>query len=157
MKSPARAPAPSFNRPGCIFCQILLGEAPAEVVARSDRALAFLTIGPLAEGHTVVIPRTHAADLTEVSVQDTLAVWALVHDVERRLRTARLAEGVDVVCFSGSAAEQAVFHLHLHVVPRRPHDGLALNRWWESQVRPVTSERQAELARRIRAAGAPVG
>jgi histidine triad (HIT) family protein len=153
---PSRPPERPSSRPDCIFCRIISGAAPAEVVARSDRALAFLTIGPLTEGHSLVVPRRHATDLTDVSHQDTQAVWSLVHDVERRLRGAGLAEGVDVICYSGAAAEQGVFHLHLHVVPRRGGDGLSLNRWWEERTRTTDPSRQAELARRIRAAGAPV-
>ena len=151
-----RTPPPAGARRDCIFCQIAAGRAPAELVARSDRALAFLTIGPLAEGHTLVVPVRHAGDLTEISAQDTAAVWQLVHDVEGRLRAAGLAEGVSLFAMSGAAAEQSVFHLHVHVVPRRRGDGLDLTGWWDSKLRHPTPDRQRELARRIRAAGAPV-
>jgi diadenosine tetraphosphate (Ap4A) HIT family hydrolase len=148
-----RAPAPPPpNEAGCIFCRILRGEAPAEFVARSDRAVAFLTIEPLAEGHTLVLPIAHAPDLTAVSTQDTEAVWRLVHTVERRLRLAGFAEGVDVICFSGAPAEQGVLHLHVHVIPRRAGDALNVNRWWKDRQRSTTPARQAEVARRIRAA-----
>ena len=154
---------PSTPRPppagalGCIFCQIVAGRAPAEVVARSDRAVAFLTIGPLAEGHTLVVPFRHASDLTEISAQDTSAVWQLVHDVENRLRAAGLADGVSLFAMSGTAAEQSILHLHVHVVPRRHGDGLDLTSWWEARLRHPSAARQAELARRIRSGGAPLG
>jgi histidine triad (HIT) family protein len=154
---PPPRPAAPTARPECIFCQIVSGRAPAEVVARSDRALAFLTIGPLAEGHTLVVPVRHAEDLTEISAQDTAAVWQLVHDVEGRLRASGLAEGVSLFAMSGAAAEQSIFHLHVHVVPRRRGDGLDLTRWWEAKLRHPSAARQAELARRIRWGGAAPG
>ncbi|HEV2316133.1 MAG TPA: HIT family protein [Thermoplasmata archaeon] len=154
--TPPRNRGPVASRPDCIFCQIVAGKAPAEVIARTDRALAFLTIGPLAEGHTLVVPAAHAGDLTEVSTQDTGAVWQLVHDVERRLRAAGLAQGVSLFVMSGEVAEQSVFHLHVHVVPRRNGDGLDLTRWWQERVRQPTAPHQQEIARRLRAAGAPV-
>jgi diadenosine tetraphosphate (Ap4A) HIT family hydrolase len=154
---PAPTRSPPNSRVDCIFCQIIAGRASAEVVARSDRAVAFLTIGPLTEGHTLVVPVRHATDLTEVSNQDTQAVWQLVHDVGGRLHAAGLAEGVNLFVMSGVAAEQAILHLHIHVVPRRRGDGLDLNRWWESKVRKVDPARHAEVARKIRSSGAPVG
>lgn len=155
---PSAKPHPvSGPRPDCVFCRIVTGAAPADLVARSDRALAFLTIGPLAEGHTLVVPQRHAGDLTEISSEDTVAVWKLVHDVETRLRAARLADGVSLFAMSGAAAEQSVFHLHVHVVPRRAGDGLDLTGWWQARVGSSSPERRAELARRIRGAGAPVG
>lgn len=154
MSGPARPDAPAPDP--CIFCRIVRRELPAEVVAHSDRALAFLTIGPVAEGHTLVIPKRHAADLTEVAAVDSQALFVLVHDVEQRLRRSGLAEGVDLLCLSGRAAEQGVFHLHVHVIPRRTGDRLEINRWFESKLRSTTPHRQAELGRQIRSAGAPV-
>lgn len=154
---PVKPSTPPGPRADCVFCRIVTGAAPADIVARSDRAIAFLTIGPLAEGHTLVVPQRHAGDLTEISSEDTVAVWKLVHDVETRLRAAHLAEGVSLFAMSGAAAEQSVFHLHVHVVPRRARDGLDLTGWWQGRVQASSPERRAELARRIRSAGSPAG
>jgi histidine triad (HIT) family protein len=108
----------------CIFCRIVAGTAPARVVHRTGHALAFLDRSPATRGHTLVIPRQHAAGLWEVTRQDAAQVMAAVHDVAALLRDRLEPDGLNLFQANGAAAWQEVFHLHVHVVPRYAGDGL---------------------------------
>ena len=107
----------------CIFCRIVAGEIPATIIAESDAAVAILDVAPWTEGHAIVIPRRHAADLLEIDDDDLAGVASLV----RRVAVAAVgdgAEGVNLWQSNRAAAGQTVFHLHVHVLPRRSGDGI---------------------------------
>lgn len=110
----------------CIFCAIACGDAPARRVAETERTVAFLDLNPATRGHALVVPRSHARDLHDVDPHDL----AEVATTAQRVAAAAVAElgaaGVNLVQSSGAAAFQTVFHLHVHVVPRYPDDGLVL-------------------------------
>jgi histidine triad (HIT) family protein len=107
----------------CIFCRIVAGEIPAEIVARDEHAIAFLDITPLADGHTVIIPRTHVATLEAMSPDDAAGLFRLVHRVSGPARTAVGAEGSTIGINNGAATGQTIPHVHVHVVPRWTTDG----------------------------------
>ena len=110
----------------CIFCAIVAGEAPAEIVDSDEHTLAFMDINPATPGHALVVPRTHSADLMEISERDlertTLAARRLAAKMERTLEPA----GFNVLNACRAAAWQTVFHFHLHVIPRYDDDPLKL-------------------------------
>ena len=110
----------------CIFCKIVAGELPAEIVDSDDHTVAFMDINPATRGHALVIPREHAEDLLAVSDSDLertmLAARRLVRKMEETLRPA----GFNILNACRPAAWQTVFHYHLHVVPRYESDPLKL-------------------------------
>ena len=109
----------------CVFCEIVAERAPAVVIHRTERAIAFLPkSGVLAPGHSVVTPLAHAADLFGVTNEDLKATMLLVKRLSMAMRTTLGAGGVNVLNASGPHSEQSVFHLHFHVVPRWKGDGL---------------------------------
>jgi histidine triad (HIT) family protein len=110
---------------GCIFCSIVAGDAPSYRVAGSDHALAFLDINPGAEGHTLVVPRTHADDIWDLDREDGRAVWDLAQEVADLLLERLRPDGLTLFQANRRAGWQDVFHFHLHVVPRWTGDGLA--------------------------------
>lgn len=110
----------------CLFCRIASGAIPAQVIAESDRALAFMDIAPALPGHALVIPRHHVADALEASPSDLADVWALAGEVGRAAEGAVGATGVSFFSFARPDGGQTVFHLHVHVVPRTADDGFAL-------------------------------
>jgi histidine triad (HIT) family protein len=110
----------------CLFCRIVAGELPADVIAASDRAIAFMDINPATRGHALVIPRAHATDVGDIGEQDLAACAALAADVARLAREHLGAAGVNLLNSSGPAAWQTVFHFHLHVIPRYADDPLRL-------------------------------
>jgi histidine triad (HIT) family protein len=110
----------------CIFCKIVAGEIPSFAVAQSERAYAFADISPATRGHTLVVPREHAADIRDIAPIDLTACALLAKDVAGRV-TGRLgAVGVNLLHSAGAGAWQTVFHFHLHVIPRYEGDPLRL-------------------------------
>ncbi len=110
----------------CIFCAIVAGELPATMVAAEERAVAFMDISPATRGHALVVPRTHARDIHEISPEDLAATAALAARVAGLARDRLGAAGVNLINSSGAAAWQTVFHFHLHVIPRYDDDPLRL-------------------------------
>jgi histidine triad (HIT) family protein len=110
----------------CIFCKIVAGELPATIVRSDERTLAFMDIAPGSRGHCLVIPRVHAADLTEIAPDDLAACALAAQDLARRALDGLGADGVNLINSCGSTAWQTVFHFHVHVIPRYVGDGLVL-------------------------------
>ena len=133
---------------GCAFCAIAAGEAPAEVVFADGRSLAFLDRRPLVHGHALLIPRTHAEQLTDLPPEDAGPLFVRVRLLARALPEALDAEGSFVAINNG--VSQSVPHLHVHVVPRRRGDGLRGFFWPR---RPYGDDAQMHAtAARVRAA-----
>lgn len=104
----------------CPFCEIVHGRAPATVLRRWDDALAIVPLGPVVEGHALVLPTMHVVDFAEWP-----AVAGMVMQCAAELAAAEY-DACNVITSRGRAATQSVPHLHLHLVPRAVDDGLAL-------------------------------
>lgn len=137
----------------CQFCEIVAGRLPAEVVASGQEWLAFLPLAPATRGHTLVVPRIHVADLWEVSgpVAETLMNACI--GLGRAIRSAVKPDGMNLITSAGAAAEQSVFHLHLHLVPRWQDD--RIGPLWPSEADETAAWIQ-ETAARIRKTYQPV-
>jgi histidine triad (HIT) family protein len=112
----------------CVFCEIVAGRAPAQIVEEWDDALAIVPLNPVVEGHTLVIPRDHVQDFVTDPDVSALAMH----------RAAELVSGMgsyNLITSKGRPATQSVFHLHLHLVPRAANDGLALP-WYSGRKGP---------------------
>ncbi|MBL7114636.1 MAG: HIT family protein [Kiritimatiellae bacterium] len=107
----------------CIFCNILAGGIPAATILENDDILAFLDIGPIVKGHTLVIPKQHVETIHEISTEQLNAVMIGVQQVAAALVKALGAEGVNITQANGAVAGQVVPHLHFHVIPRYADDG----------------------------------
>lgn len=110
----------------CIFCRIVRGEIPCAKVYEDDAVLAFLDLGPIRPGHTLVIPKGHYANVLEMPVEQAPALLQALQKVGRAVMTATGATGFNVFQNNFPASGQAVFHVHWHVIPRVENDGLAL-------------------------------
>jgi histidine triad (HIT) family protein len=126
--------------PGCIFCSIVAGEAPAETVFEDELTLAFLDISPASDGHVLIVPKRHLRDVFELEPPETDAVWHSTLRVANAVRDAIAPDGMNLHQSNGRVANQHVFHLHLHVIPRYATGGAA------------SRSRIPEIAERIRAA-----
>jgi len=133
----------------CLFCGIVAGEVPAQIVDSDEHTVAFMDINPATRGHALVVPRTHAADLFEISDEDLGHTMVAARRLARRLRTALKPDGFNVLNSCGAAAWQTVFHFHLHVVPRYEDDPLELP-WTPSE---GDADDIAAVADRIRGVG----
>jgi histidine triad (HIT) family protein len=110
----------------CIFCKIVAGELPAQIIAQDERTVTFMDIAPATRGHALVIPRKHAKDILEIDAEDLAAVAAGAQAQAKRAKEKLAADGVNVINACGAAAWQTVFHLHFHVIPRYEGDPLKL-------------------------------
>lgn len=107
----------------CIFCRIVRGEAPSWPVYQTDDAYAFLDINPVNAYHTLIIPKRHSVNMLDVPEADLLGVMKAVKHVVDLYRDRLGMRNLQVVCSSGAEAQQDVFHLHYHIVPRHEGDG----------------------------------
>jgi histidine triad (HIT) family protein len=109
---------PSYD-PNNIFARILRGELPCHKVYEDEHALAFLDIMPRAAGHTLVLPKAPARNLLDVESSDLAHVMQVTQKIARAAVTVFGAEGITIQQFNESAGGQVVFHLHVHVIPRK--------------------------------------
>jgi histidine triad (HIT) family protein len=112
--------------PDCLFCKIVAGELPAQVVAEDERTVAFMDINPATRGHLLVVPREHSRDLLEVASEDLSATALAAQRLAVRVSQRLGADGVNLLNSCGQAAWQTVFHFHIHVIPRYQGDPLRL-------------------------------
>jgi histidine triad (HIT) family protein len=110
----------------CIFCKIVAGELPSEIVQEDEHTIAFMDINPWTRGHALVIPRRHSRNLYDVDDDDLAHVASAAKRLARRMRDALACDGVNLLNSTEPAAWQTVFHTHIHVIPRYDDDPLRL-------------------------------
>ena len=110
----------------CLFCQIIAGQAPGQIVDEDERTVAFMETQPATRGHAIVVPRRHAPDLLEIGDEDLAATVVGAKRLAARVVDRLGADGVNVINSCGRAAWQAVPHFHIHVIPRYEGDPLKL-------------------------------
>jgi histidine triad (HIT) family protein len=108
----------------CIFCKIVRGEIPCHKIWEDENLLAFLDINPLVEGHTLVIPKKHFQDIFDIDEENISKINEGVKKVTGLMKENLKVDGVNVLNASGKSAQQSVFHIHYHVIPRFENDGL---------------------------------
>ena len=106
----------------CIFCRIVSGEIPSQMVYSDERVAAFLDINPVSRGHTIVIPREHACFLWQLSAQSLCALGAALGRISLAVKEGVEAEAMNVLQNNGRLAGQVVEHVHFHLIPRFPAD-----------------------------------
>ena len=111
----------------CIFCKIVRGEAPAHKVYEDERVLVFMDLFPVTDGHTLIVTKEHFENLFEATEESLQAVVATSRRIAHAIQTALEPEGLMVFQLNGRAAGQAVFHYHMHLMPRNEGEPLALH------------------------------
>ncbi len=117
-----------MSAPDCIFCKIISGAVPCHRVLETADILAFLDIGPLAPGHTLVVPKQHFDSILDVPPDMLATITRPFPMLAKAIMHASDATGLNVLQNTGASSGQAVFHLHFHFIPRRAGDGLGY-RW----------------------------
>jgi histidine triad (HIT) family protein len=131
----------------CIFCKIIAAEIPCFKLFESDDVLAFMDINPANEGHVLVIPKEHYADVHTVSAAAISSTVIAAKMIAAAIEKTLSPEGINLLQCNGPAAAQSVLHFHMHVLPRRDGDELKLN--WGLE--PGDMDAIGKLAERIRA------
>jgi histidine triad (HIT) family protein len=109
---------PSYD-PNNIFAKILRGELPAHKVYENDKAFAFLDIMPRAAGHTLVIPKAAARNILDIAGDELAELIKATQTIARAAVKVFSADGITIQQFNEAAGGQVVFHLHIHVIPRK--------------------------------------
>ena len=121
---------PEFTDPSppgqCIFCRLIAGEIPASRVYEDARTLAFLDLGQLNPGHSLVVVKRHAATLLDLTADEAAAAMRTAHRVAQGIQAAFAPAGLTLLQCNGEAGGQTVGHFHIHVVPRHADDGVGL-------------------------------
>lgn len=112
----------------CIFCKIIKGDIPCYKVFENEKVLAFLDINPVMLGHTLVIPKKHFVDISEIEEDYLKEVVLVAKKIADKMMDSSVAEGVDIFQANKEAGEQTVFHYHMHVIPRKKDDGIDFSR-----------------------------
>ena len=132
--------------PDCLFCGIVAGSIPSEMIDSDERTVAFMDVNPATPGHALVVPREHSADLLEIGAEDLTATILAAQRLSKRMKDVLGADCIDLINACGAAAWQTVFHFHIHVVPRYEGDPLKLP--WIPE--PGDSDEIALVAQRLR-------
>jgi histidine triad (HIT) family protein len=144
-------PAVGVVAEDCDFCAIARGtDKAAEVVCEGESWVAFFPRDPATPGHTLVIPRTHVANLWEIDQPLGADLMGAAIRVGRAISESMKPDGMNLITSAGTVAEQTVFHLHLHVVPRWKED--EFGPIWPIEGKKYPHEQLENVAERIRAA-----
>ena len=108
---------------GCIFCKIAKGKMPCYKVYESKKVIAFLDINPAVKGHTIIIPKKHYENVFDCKDKILAEVIKVVQKISIHYKEKLGGSGVNILNASGKSAEQSVFHLHFHILPRFDDDG----------------------------------
>ena len=112
-----------MKQDNCIFCKIANGEIPTRTVYEDADFRAILDLGPATKGHTLILPKEHAANLYELPEEISAKVLPVAQKVAGLLKERLGCEGLNLVQNNGEIAGQTVMHFHLHLIPRYKNDG----------------------------------
>lgn len=130
----------------CIFCSIAKREAPALIIRRTEATTAFLDINPVVPGHILIIPNAHFACMDDAEELYLNELVNMGKEMGALLKSRLNATGYNLLVANGRSAQQSVFHLHFHVVPRYESDSISL--WFHGE----KSHADAEALLRIQSA-----
>lgn len=116
----------------CIFCKIAAGEIPSETVYEDEQFRAILDLGPASAGHTLILPKAHFKDVTEISDEYAANVLKVAAKLGKAMKKGLGCEGFNLVQNNGEAAGQTVFHLHVHLIPRMKDDNIDI-KWAQGE------------------------
>jgi len=131
----------------CVFCRIVAGTIPSARIFEDEHVISILDIAPLADGHVLIIPRAHYAQITDMPAELSAAMASRLPLLASAVLKVTGAAGLNVLQNNGRAAGQAVDHVHVHLIPRKSGDGLGYR--WNAGSYPAG--RADELAQRLRA------
>ena len=111
----------------CIFCKIANGQIPSKTLYEDVDFRVILDLGPATEGHALILPKEHAANLFELSEEQASKALLVAQKIAVRMKNTLGCDGLNLVQNNGEAAGQTVSHFHIHVIPRYENDGQNIN------------------------------
>ena len=128
-----------------IFSRIVAGEIPCHRIFENAALLAFLDINPLADGHTLVVPKREVERLDQLTADESADIGRVLPEIARRIVAATGAAGYNILQNNGAVSGQEIMHVHFHIIPRFAEDGLGFR--WQPQKR--STDELAAVAARI--------
>jgi len=104
----------------CIFCKIVHGEIPTNIILETEKSISFLDAYPLARGHTLVIPKNHAEKIQDMSKDDIVDLFELVHQIISKVD--KISGATLIAIHNGKESGQEIPHVHVHLIPRNAND-----------------------------------
>lgn len=135
------------NMSDCIFCKIITRELPSHSVYEDDAVFAFLDIHPVNPGHTLIVPKRHSERIEDAPQEDVNNILATIKKIAPGILAAVRAKAFNIGVNNGAHAGQLIPHIHFHLMPRFPQDGLRL---WSEQ--PMSQDELKSVADKIRSA-----
>lgn len=132
---------------GCLFCNIIAGDIPANKVYEDETVIAILDITPVNPGHTLVIPKAHYQDITATPDDTVCHIMNVTKKLAPAIVTAAAADAFNVGINTGAVAGQSVFHTHVHIMPRKQGDGF--EHWHGRPYGEGEAQRVAEAIRHV--------
>ncbi|RDW19897.1 HIT family protein [Oceanobacillus chungangensis] len=132
----------------CVFCKIINGELPSAKVYEDEEVLAFLDLTQITKGHTLVVPKIHTKNIYETTPEVAKELFARIPVIANAIKDTYKPLGMNLLNNNEKAAEQSVFHLHVHLIPRYGEgDGYTPN--WTTHTDEYTSEDLQQIAKKI--------
>ena len=116
----------------CVFCKITKKELSATIIFEDEDCFVFTPLDPITEGHVLIVPKKHFQGILDIDTNTINKITAVAQKIARDFIKEKGATGINLLHASGKDAQQSVFHFHLHLVPRRPNDGLDL--WFRKKL-----------------------
>ena len=110
------------DKTSCIFCKIIKKEVPAYVINEDKDNIAFLDINPVAKGHALVITKEHYDNFLEMDTKKINSLFTIVNILGKRIKNIMGSDGINIGTNIGKAAGQIIFHIHIHIIPRKYND-----------------------------------
>ena len=110
----------------CIFCKIANGKIPAATLYEDENFRVILDLGPASKGHALILPKSHAANIYELSDEMAAKAMILAKKMATAMTAALKCDGFNIVQNNGECAGQTVFHFHMHLIPRYKGDQVGI-------------------------------
>ena len=130
----------------CIFCKIANGKIPAATLYEDENFRVILDLGPASKGHALILPKSHAANIYELSDEMAAKAMILAKKMATAMTAALKCDGFNIVQNNGECAGQTVFHFHMHLIPRYEGDGVGLT-WKPGQ---LSDEDKEEILNKVK-------
>lgn len=134
-----------------IFGKILTGEIPSFKVYEDDYVYAFLDISQVTKGHTLLIPKKASANIFETDEETTKHIGAALPKVANAIKRAFNPDGLNIIQNNGEFADQSVFHIHFHLIPRYENDIDGFGYKWETHEDILNNDAKQQIAEQIQA------
>lgn len=138
-----------MEKEDCVFCKIVNGKIPSAMLYSDESVIAILDINPISEGHSLVIPRKHFEYLETIDPGTFSKVAEVARKLSSHIIKTGFSEGTNLFLANHEKADQTIFHLHMHVIPRREGDGINIGTWWKETSLDLESSKVDSLKRKL--------